>query len=120
MSVWKKNIRNNKNSKRRLSALVQEVLWNPIAGDELWSQADDGEINKVFVPGFSEVFICSASAKDNHMKRVAKIMIIYKWFLACTPQSVREARRATEVQDGKDVTHCNQQVFTILISVLCS
>lgn len=119
MSVWKKNIRNNKNSKRGSSALVQERLWNPIAGDELWSQADDGELNRVFVPGFSEVFICSASAKDHHMKHVAKIMLIYKCFLACTPQNVRETR-TTEVQDGKDVTHCNQQFFTILISVFCS
>lgn len=105
MSVWKKNIRNNKNSKRRLSALVQEGLWNPIAGDELWSQADDGEVNRVFVPGSSEVFICSA--KDHLMKHVAKIVLIYKCFLACTPQSVRETR-PTEAQDGKDVTHCNQ------------
>lgn len=107
MSVCKKNIRNNKNYKRGLSALIQEVLWNPTAGDESWSQADDGEVNRVFVPGFSEALICSASAKDHHMKCVAEIMLIYECFLACSPQSVSETR-TTEVQDGKDVTHCNQ------------
>lgn len=80
MSVWKKNTRNNKNSKRGLSALVKEVLWNPIAGEELWFEADDGEVNRAFVPGFTEVCICSVSAKDHHMKRVAKIMLTYKCF----------------------------------------
>lgn len=53
------------------------MLWNSIAGEELWFEADDGEVNRVFVPGFSEVFICSASAKD-HMKHVAKIMLLNK------------------------------------------
>lgn len=119
MSVWKKNISNNKNYKRGLSALVQEVLWNPIAGNELWLQEDGGEVNIVFVPGFIEVSICSASAKDHHMKSVAKIILLYKCFLACTGESARETR-TTEVQDGKDVTHCEQQFFTVLISVLCS
>lgn len=105
--------------RKELSALVQEVLWNPIAGSELWLQEDGGEVNRVFVPGFIEVFICSGSAKDHHMKSVAKIILLHKCFLACTPQSARESR-TTEVQDGKDVTHCKQQFFTILSSVLCS
>lgn len=76
MSAWKKKTRNNKNYKRELSALVREVLWDPIAGDEPWSQADDGEINGIFFPGFTGAFICSAPAEGHHMKCVAKIMLI--------------------------------------------
>ena len=72
--------RNNKNDKRGLSALVQEVLWDPTARDEPWPQAEDGEVNGIFVPDFSEAFICSTPAKGHHMKCVAKIMLIYNVF----------------------------------------
>lgn len=106
MSVWKKRTRKNKNDKGGLSALVHEVLWDPTAGDGPWSQADDGEVNGIFVPGFNEAFICSAPAKGCHMKCVAEVMLIYKCFLACRPQHVSETR-TTEVQDGKDVARCN-------------
>ena len=37
------------------------------ARDGPWSQADDREVNGIFVPGFSEAFICSAPAEGCHM-----------------------------------------------------
>lgn len=106
MSAWKKKNRNHKNDKRGLSALVQEELWELTAGDGPWSQADDVEVNGTFVPGFSEAFICSAPVEGHHMKRVAEIMLIYKWFLACRLQHISKTR-TTGVQDGKDVACCN-------------
>lgn len=57
---------NNKNDKKGLSALVQEVLWFPTAGDELWSQAMTGK----------------------SMASLSPVCQCFKCFLACRPQNV--------------------------------
>lgn len=69
----------------------------------------DKEVNGIFVPGVGEAFICSTESgggEDHYTKCDAKIMLIYKRFLACRPQHVSETRD-NKVQEGQDISCCD-------------